>query len=317
MDMLSFGIQIEPQFGYEYSRIRSLSSLAIENGFDTVWFSDHFILNSEATDRVLLDPWLVMSALSRENSDIRLGSLVFCNSYRNPALHAKMGATLDNLSGGRLEFGIGAGWKKLDYEAYGIEYPADLTRIEQLGEALQVIKGAWTEEKFTFHGDHYSVENLISEPKPVQEPHPTIWVGSMTGRDHIVEVAARYGDGLNLAWTFTPKQCEEIFRRMSSIAEQHRRQQNLQKSIGLWTRWFKNRNEMDKKVEEVAKKRDVAVEDYRDRISSALWGNTEMIVERIQAYQETGVTHFIFMFPYAEEGNQCQAFGEHVLPAFS
>ncbi|MBD3160176.1 MAG: LLM class flavin-dependent oxidoreductase [Candidatus Lokiarchaeota archaeon] len=313
--MSSFGIQIEPQFGYEFSEIRRIANVALENEFDTVWFSDHFILNQDATDRILLDPWLVMSALSRENSDIRLGSLVFCNSYRNPALHAKMGASLDNLSGGRLEFGIGAGWKELDYEAYGIEYPDDLTRIEQLGEGIQIIKGAWTEEKFSFDGKYYSVKNLISEPKPVQQPHPTIWVGSMTGGDRIVEVAARYGNGLNLAWSFTPDECQEIFGKMTSMAKTHERKDELSKSVGLWTRWFKSKQEMEKKIEEVAKERNMEVADYRERVSSALWGDTEIIIQRVREYQEIGVTHFIFMFPYSEEESQIQAFGEYVLPA--
>jgi alkanesulfonate monooxygenase SsuD/methylene tetrahydromethanopterin reductase-like flavin-dependent oxidoreductase (luciferase family) len=312
--MSSFGIQIEPQFGYGFNEIRRIANVALENEFDTVWFSDHFILNEDATDRILLDPWLVMSALSRENSDIRLGSLVFCNSYRNPALHAKMGASLDNLSGGRLEFGIGAGWKELDYEAYGIEYPDDLTRIEQLGEGIQIIKGAWTEEKFSYDGEYYSVKNLISEPKPVQQPHPTIWVGSMTGGDRIVEVAARYGNGLNLAWSFTPNECQEIFGKMTSMAQTHEREDELSKSVGLWTRWFKSKQEMEKTIEEVAKERNMEVADYRERVNSALWGDSEIIIQRIREYQEIGVTHFIFMFPYSEEHAQIQAFGEYVLP---
>ncbi|MFW9815222.1 MAG: LLM class flavin-dependent oxidoreductase, partial [Candidatus Thorarchaeota archaeon] len=175
---MRFGVQIEPQFGFEYNDVLDVSEKALENGFEVTWFSDHFMLDADATDKVLLDPWLIMTTLVRDNSKIRVGSLVFCNSYRNPALLAKMGATIDVLSNGRLEFGIGAGWKELEYKAYGYDFPEFPIRMKQLTEAIQIIRGAWTEEKFTFKGDYYSVEELVSYPKPVQKPHPTIWVGS-------------------------------------------------------------------------------------------------------------------------------------------
>ena len=105
---MQIGVQIEPQFGFTYDRIQEIAEHALLTGFSHVWFSDHFMLNRDATDRVLLNPWLTMAALVRDADDICVGTLVACNSYRNPALHAKMAATLDVISEGRLEFGIGA-----------------------------------------------------------------------------------------------------------------------------------------------------------------------------------------------------------------
>ena len=147
---MRFGVQVEPQFGFSYTDVLELAEKALENKFTGVWFSDHFMLNADATDRELLDPWLLMAALVRDNKKVRVGSLVFCNSYRQPALHAKMAATIDVISDGRLDFGIGAGWKKLEYNAYGYDFPPFATRAEQLEEAIQVIRGIWTKEKFSF-----------------------------------------------------------------------------------------------------------------------------------------------------------------------
>ena len=158
---MKFGIQIEPQFGFEYNEVLDISKVCLKNGFQSLWFSDHFMLDSNSTDKTLLDPWLLMTALARDNKEIRIGSLVFCNSYRNPALHAKMASTLDVLSNGRLEFGIGAGWKRIEYEAYGFDYPDDMTRINQLAEAIQIIRKIWSEDRVTFHGRYYMIKELI------------------------------------------------------------------------------------------------------------------------------------------------------------
>jgi alkanesulfonate monooxygenase SsuD/methylene tetrahydromethanopterin reductase-like flavin-dependent oxidoreductase (luciferase family) len=124
---MEYGVQIEPQFGFDYDTILDIANESLNSGFNSIWFSDHFMLNKDAIDKVLLDPWLIMAALAQDTDDIRLGSLVFCNSYRQPAIHAKMGSTLDVLSNGRLEFGIGAGWKEIEYEAYGYNFPSDMT----------------------------------------------------------------------------------------------------------------------------------------------------------------------------------------------
>ncbi|MFX1244253.1 MAG: LLM class flavin-dependent oxidoreductase [Promethearchaeota archaeon] len=167
---MNFGVQIEPQFGYNFEDITYIADMALKYGYSTLWFSDHFMLDKNATDRVLLDPWLLMVALTQQNPTIRVGSMVFCQSYRNPALTAKMAATLDVLSKGRLEFGIGAGWKEIEYNAYGYPFPDAKTRINQLADAVQIIRGIWANERFTYQGKYYQVNDVISYPKPLQRP---------------------------------------------------------------------------------------------------------------------------------------------------
>ena len=312
--MTEFGIQIEPQFGFALNEVEQIAEVGLANGFSTLWFSDHFMLDADAVDKVLLDPWLLMTALVTINKEIRVGSLVFCNSYRSPPLHAKMAATLDNLSNGRLEFGIGAGWKKIEYDAYGYPFPDDLTRIAQLGEAIQIIKGVWTHDKFTFEGEHYHVKDIVSFPKPVQKPHPKVWVGTMRGKEKMLELIARYGDGINVAWTFSSSQCEEIFRNLDRLYKANGRDSTeMGKSVGLWTRCFVTEEEMDIAILENAAKRGVSEEKYRERISSALWCTSETMVDRLRQYLDLGVSHIILMLPHGEELKQIKLIGQKVL----
>ncbi len=312
---MRFGVQVEPQFGFSYNDVIEIADKALNNGFEVIWFSDHFMLDADATDKELLDPWLLMAALVRDNSKIRVGSLVFCSSYRNPALHAKMGATIDVLSNGRLEFGIGAGWKKLEYKAYGYNFPSFPTRMEQLTEAIQIIRGAWTEEKYSFKGDHFLVEDLVSFPKPVQKPHPTVWVGTNSGGPQMIELAARYGDGINVAWSFNPEKTEAIFNKLSAFAVKHgRKPEDILKSVGCWTRILESESEMEEKIKKGAAARGVSEEAYRNRVASSLWGTPEIVADRLAQYEDQGVSEIILMFPYGEKREQIGLFGERVLP---
>lgn len=312
---MKFGVQIEPQFGFSYDDVLELANKALDNSFSGVWFSDHFMLDANATDRELLDPWLLMAALVRDNKKIRVGSLVFCNSYRMPALHAKMAATIDVISNGRLDFGIGAGWKKLEYNAYGYEFPNFPTRVEQLGETIQIIRGIWTEEKFSFDGNHYQIKDLVSFPKPVQKPYPKIWVGSNRGGPEMIEVAARFGDGINVAWGFSPDNTSRIFQQLTDFAKKHgRKPGQIAKSVGLWTRILESESEMEEKIKTGAVSRGISEDAYRKRVASSLWGTPEIVADRLAQYGEQGVSEIILMFPYGEKREQIDLFGEHVQP---
>lgn len=312
---MDFDIQIEPQFGYNYKDVLVIADAALENHFKGVRFSDHFMLDANATDKELLDPWLLMAALVRDNEKIRVGSLVFCNNYRMPTLHAKMAATVDVLSNGRLDFAIGAGWKELEYHSMGYEFPDFSTRAEQLAEAIQIIRGIWTEERFSFVGKHYRVHEVVSYPKPVQKPHPKIWVGSNRGGSRMIELAARYGDGINVAWGFSPDRTEAIFHQLHEFAEMHgRNPKDISKSVGLWTRILKSKEEMETRIREGASARGISEDDYRKSVDSSLWGTPELIADKLVQYKNQGVSNITLMFPYQEEREQMALFGEAVFP---
>ncbi|MFP6889279.1 MAG: TIGR03619 family F420-dependent LLM class oxidoreductase, partial [Nitrospinota bacterium] len=143
----------------------------------------------------LLEVWTTLSALARDTERLRLGASVLAVGYRNPALLAKMTATLDVISGGRVEMGIGAGWVEAEYRAYGYEFPKASVRIAQMEEAIRIMKCMWTEPEPTFEGAHFRIERAYCNPPPLQKPHPPIWVGGEGPK--VLGVAARYADGFN------------------------------------------------------------------------------------------------------------------------
>ena len=195
---MNIGIQIEPQMGYTYEDIVTLAKAAEDANFYSFTVSDHFFGNIESVEKHAHDAWTLLALLTPQTEHIRLGTLVTCQSYRNPALVAKIVANLDNASNGRIDFCIGAGWKKSEYEGYGYPFPSTKTRILQLREAIQIINLLWTEERPSFDGEFYSIKETMFLPKPVQKPRIPIWVGNtMLKTPMMEEIVACYADGLN------------------------------------------------------------------------------------------------------------------------
>jgi F420-dependent oxidoreductase-like protein len=198
--MTRFGIQIEPQFGFTFGEIADLAKEAERLGFTGMWASDHLFFDSRSEHRNCLDTWTLITALAPLTTRLRLGTLVTCNSYRLPSILAKMAASVDHLSNGRLEFGIGAGWKEMEYNAYGIPFPPVGTRLAQLEEAVQLIRRLWTEEKASFAGKYYRLENAFCAPKPVQRPLK-MWLGG-AGEKKLLRIVAQYADGWNMLFGY-------------------------------------------------------------------------------------------------------------------
>lgn len=162
----------------------------IRGHFDSAWIIDHL-------DADVLESFTTLSYMAALHPQLKFGHTVVCQSFRNPALLAKMGATLQFLSGGRFLLGIGAGWHAKEYEAYGYDFPPAYIRVEQLEETLQIIKAMWTEPQTTFIGRHYRVIDVCCEPKP--DPLPTIMVGGF--RPKMLRLTATYADGWNVSST--------------------------------------------------------------------------------------------------------------------
>ena len=195
---MKIGIQIEPQMGYTYGDIVTLAKAAEDANFYSFTASDHFFGNIKSVEKHAHDAWTLLALLIPQTERIRLGTLVTCQSYRNPAHLAKIAANLDNASDGRIDFGVGAGWKKSEYEAYGYPFPSTKTRVLQLREAIQIIDLLWTEERPSFEGEFYSIKETMFLPKPTQKPRIPIWVGNTKLKTPMMEeIIARYADGLN------------------------------------------------------------------------------------------------------------------------
>jgi F420-dependent oxidoreductase-like protein len=184
----------DPVQAYEF--ITRVAQTADELGYETLWAPDH-LQTIPVSQEFLFESWSVITALARDTRRIRLGQLVTGNGYRNPALQAKMASTVDVLSHGRLTFGIGAGWYEPDYLGYGYEFGTPGGRLRQLAEAVQVIRSLWTEEKTSFDGDFYQVQDAVNQPKGVQKPHiPLLIAGG--GEKVTLKLVARYADACNV-----------------------------------------------------------------------------------------------------------------------
>ena len=191
--------------------LRDVWRIADEAGFDHVWDFDHLAsIGSAGTDRSIYEGWTLLAAIAASTKRVRFGCLVTGNTYRHPALLAKMAVTVDHLSGGRLEFGIGAAWAEAEHQMYGIEGLDH--RVGRLRESLEAIISLWTKERTTLDGRYYHFKDAIANPKPVQKPHPPIWIGG--GGDLMLSVVARYADVWNVSGASTPDAAAELGRKL-------------------------------------------------------------------------------------------------------
>jgi len=169
---------------------------AEELGYDSIWVYDHFHNVPRPAHEAVFECWTTIAAISQLTSTIRLGQMVGCNSYRQPSVLAKITSTVDVISGGRLDWGIGAGWYENEYRAYGFDFPRPKDRIGMLRETVEIVRSMWTEAETSFDGDHYKVSRAQCDPKPLQQPHPPIWIGG-GGEQLTLRVVARYADCSN------------------------------------------------------------------------------------------------------------------------
>ena len=209
----------DPERAWE--RTKMLAVQAEEEGFESIWVFDHFHTTPDPTDELTFESFTTLTALAMLTRRVRLGHIVLCASFRNPALTAKMFSTLDLVSGGRIEVGLGAGWKKEEWVAYGYGFPETRERLAVLRDTLEIVTRMFGPGRATYEGERARVEGAINLPKPLQQPRPRIMVGG-NGRNVTWRLAARYADELNLdsldpeataeALPIVRQRCEEIGR---------------------------------------------------------------------------------------------------------
>jgi F420-dependent oxidoreductase-like protein len=197
--------------------LRDVWRIADEAGFDHVWVFDHLAsIGTVGPDLPVYEGWALQAAIAQATNRVRIGCMVTGNTYRNPALLAKLAVTVDHLSGGRLEFGIGAAWAEIEHQMYGIEGLDH--RVGRLRESLEVITSLWTRDRTTLDGRYYHFNDAIGNPKPIQKPHPPIWIGA--GGPQMMEVVVRYADVWNCAGASTPQEAAEKGRMLDKALEE-------------------------------------------------------------------------------------------------
>ena len=306
-----FGIQVEPQFGFAYDGVFAIAREAEEAGFDSIWLSDHLFLNEDSVGDDCLETWTLLAALARETSRIRLGTMATCQSYRNPALLAKIVAGVDQISGGRVEFGIGAGWKEIEYRAYGYDFPPPRVRVEQLVETIEICLRMWRHDRATYRGTHYQVVDAPCAPKPVQRPNPRVWVTGQ--RPGIMRAAATYGDAINVSGFPTVDRYAEAMRELErACARAGRPPTAILRSQFCPVSVGRDRREIERLA---------AAGAARTHITQAEWlrisGTPAEVVSQIRAYERLGVSYLIACFPVGHESAAIRIFAEEVIPALA
>ena len=209
-----------------WARTVDVARRAESLGFDSAWLFDHFHTTPEPVDTITFESYTALTALAGATSRIRLGHIVTCVAYRNPALVAKMISTMDIVSAGRMELGLGAGWKREEFEAFGYDFPSTRDRLGRLRDTLEIVTRMFEPGRATYAGVHAGVAGAINEPKPLQRPRPPVMVGG-NGREVTWRLAARFADELNLdamppgelpdALSVVAQRCEEIGRDPATL----------------------------------------------------------------------------------------------------
>ncbi len=285
-------------------------------GYNSAFNFDHFYPMSNITSNYMLESWTLLPYLATHTKKIRLGILVSCNSYRYPSILAKIASTVDVISNGRLEFGIGAGWHKPEYDAYGIPFPPAKVRIEQMDEATEIIKRIWTQEEASFKGKYYTIQDLIAYPKPIQKPHPPIIIG---GRGNIsLRVIAKHANIASIL-NCSPEEYNErveVLRRHCS--EIGRNFKDIEKS---WHGHVIIGNKDEVKKQALKMKNGSALESVRylsveEFLARMVIGTPEECINKFQSYIDAGATYFTCHFPFQEDLKPQRIFMEKVIPSF-
>jgi len=213
MTPLRYGLKLSQNATIE--QYRAVWRIADEAGFDHCWCMDHFATLGRRDDGPIFEAWALLAAMAAATSRTRVGCAVTGNTYRHPAVLAKAAVTVDHLSGGRLEFGIGAGWAENEHTMLGLPFGTAGDRADRLEEACQVIRLLWTQERASFAGRHYQLTGAVAEPKPVQQPHPPIWIGG-AGRRRTLRIAAQHAS----VWNAPGGSPEEV-ADLSGVLDRH------------------------------------------------------------------------------------------------
>jgi F420-dependent oxidoreductase-like protein len=304
--------------GEQWDLMRGLAQAADAGPFESIWVYDHFHTVPMPTDEPTYEAWSMMAAFAASTSRVRLGQMCTCIGYRNPAYLAKVAATTDVVSGGRVEMGIGAGWYEHEWRAYGYGFPGAGDRLGMLDEGVQIMHQLWTTGKATLDGKYYQVDGAISRPLPAQEGGIPLWIAG-GGEKRTLRIAARYARYTNFDWapeTFTRKSeilaqhCKDVGTDFGSIV----RSSNFNVTIGETEKdvadklaWVRAHYEPLVPAEQV--------ERYMGLYTNGLTGTPEQIVEKLTELKALGLTYAIGYFvDAAYDRGSIDLFAREVIP---
>jgi F420-dependent oxidoreductase-like protein len=316
---MRFGLQ-HPSFSFDYKdndtsqifhSLKSLVTSAEEKGFDSFWVMDHFhqLQMMGAPGEPMLEGWTTISALAGVTKKIKLGTLVTGIIYRHPSILAKIGATLDVLSNGRLFMGVGAGWNEEESLAYGIasSFPSIRERLDRLEEAIQIIRKMWTDEPTaTFIGKYYQIKNAYCNPKPIQRPSPPILVGG-EGEKRTLEIVAKYADACNLFGS------PETVKRKLDVLKEHCKKVGRDYDSILKTKLGgvlidNDEKEAKKRVNLILK--GMSEQQIKEYI---IYGTADSVLQQIEMLEKVGIQYFIVNLEPSRQFDELESFAKNII----
>ncbi len=302
---IKIGMHTGPQ-NCTYEDLRRLWHIADSSGFHWISIWDHFYDNpSPDGSGPCFEAVSTLMALAAETRNVRVGSLVFCMGFRHPAVLAKAAVTIDHVSNGRLELGLGGGWFEMEYNAFGIPFPPVKNRLDMLDEGVQVIRSMLTQEQTTFSGQHFQLTDAYCSPRPVQQP-PRIWIGG-GGERRTLRLAARYAGGWNVPYITADRYrhkievldrwCETEGRDPATIA----RSVNLHFAMGTDEASAKSKREALR---------------GRPQEGGALTGRAQEVIDHIGVFGDAGAQGVNITMRAPFDWDALQAFIEDIMPAF-
>jgi F420-dependent oxidoreductase-like protein len=302
----------------QWPTILSVARTIEASGYESVWVYDHFHTVPVPTQEVTYEAWILMAALAATTDTVRLGQMCTCNGYRHPSYLAKAAVSIDAISSGRLEMGIGAGWYEHEFNGYGYPFPKPSVRIGELDEAVEIMKRMWTEDEVTFDGKFYKLDGAICQPKPVQQPHIPFWIAG-GGEKLTLNIAARYASYANFGMTL------DEFKRKSEILLGHC--EDVGTDFGAIVR-SSNFNIVCAETEAAVEQRIQSIlERYRpfvtaeqlehlDRMFRQTAGTPEQLVAELQPWVDAGLSYGIGYFSDAAyDTASLELFAREVIPA--
>jgi F420-dependent oxidoreductase-like protein len=295
----------------KYETMTRVAQAADQAGYDSIWVFDHFHTVPTPELETTFECWTITAGLARDTRQVKVGQMVTCNGYRNPALLAKIASTVDVMSHGRLIFGLGAGWYEHEWRAYGYGFPDVPQRMGMFREACEIIHRMWTEEYPVFQGKYYTIDKPINEPKGVQKPHPPFWIGG-GGEKVTLKLVAQWGDACNLGSADLDQ-----FRHKLEVLKQHceavgRDYNEVIRSTGVTVHLIENERNAE---QETAKAR--GERSYEEYARETIVGTPVQVGERLQQIVEAGANYFIVSIPrVAYNQEPLLRFAQEVMPQF-
>jgi F420-dependent oxidoreductase-like protein len=294
----------------QYEAMTRVAKVADGTGaYDSIWVYDHFHTVPEPTRETTFEAWTISAGLARDTERVKIGQMVTCNGYRNPAYLAKVASTVDVMSNGRLLCGIGAGWYEHEWLAYGYGFPEVPVRMRMFKEACEIIHRMFTEDDVVFDGEFYKVDRPINEPKGISSPHPPIWIGG-GGEKVTLKLVARFGDACNVGGgdLDTLKHKFEVLK--GHCENENRPYEDITRSTSINAYLLEPGEDPEAATREAR-----GPKSYDEYSREFMVGTAEEIVERLQPMVEAGVNYFIVYLPrVAHEPEMVERFAREVVP---